>query len=107
MDFLTNAFRSAYEVGRSTIDVLYTKWANRKRRRGNRTICDISLAFGYINREITQAVIFERGITCNLIKIIRIRHHNTFPRPKNNAEIDAKTENRCVFQGIPLSAYLL
>ena len=51
---------------------------------------------------------YESGIPSNLIVIIRMGLRNTRLRPRNNGKIGGGTgnNNKGVFRGIPLSAYL-
>ena len=108
MTFLTNEFQYAYKVGRSTIDVL-SLLNNQIKNDGteNLILFDLSKAFDTINREILWAVLYEQGLPINLIRIIKLGNKGTCLRAKNNGKVGNKTENnKGVFQGSPLSAFL-
>ena len=108
LNFLTSEQQNAYKDGRSTIDVLYLLNNQFKNEKTNQLILlDLSKAFDTINRDLLWAILYERGLPSNLIKIIRMGHQGTKLRPKNNGIIGEKViNNKGVFQGSPLSAYL-
>ena len=70
MGFLTNEFRNAYKVGRSTIDVLYILNNNVKNDgAGNLVLFDLTKAPGAFNRDIMWTGLYERGIHATLLKL--------------------------------------
>ena len=70
------------------------------------TLFEQSRPSGAINWDIRWEIMYERGIPIALIGIIRMAHHNTRLRGKNNGKIDAGSGNKRVFQGGTQSAYI-
>ena len=75
MGYLTNEFRNAFKVGRSTTDVL-SLLNNQIQKDGDADLIlfDLPNAFGTINREILWTVLYEQGLPVNPIRIIKMGH---------------------------------
>ena len=108
MNILTNELQTAYKIGRSTIDVLLLLNKQIKNEKTEHIILfDLAKAFDSIDRDVMWTILYESGLPENLIKIIQIGHNGIKLCAKNNGKIGSKVNNnKGVFQGSPLSAFL-
>ena len=91
LNFLTSEVQAAYKDSRSTIDVLCLMNNTIKHENTNQLILfDLSKAFDTINRDMLWAILYERGLSTNLIKIIRMGHLGTNLEPKSNGCLGSK-----------------
>ena len=108
LNLLTDDDQYAYKSKRSTIDILAIANNQFKNDATQQMILfDFSKAFDNIERDILWTELYEGGIPIEFVQTLRIGHEGNILRPKCDGYIGkGETNNKGVFQGIPLSATL-
>ena len=88
MNIVTTELQTAYKSGRPTLDILPIINRQIKTDETKHIIMlDLSKSFGSVNRELSRAVIYKKGIPIQLIRRIRMGHGNTTLRPKAKGNV--------------------
>ena len=93
MNIITTELQTAYKSGRSTLEIRSIINKQKKTDETKRIIMiGLSKAFGSVNRALLWAIMYKKGIPCQLIQRIRMGHGNTKLRPQAKGGL-GKDEN--------------
>ena len=108
LNLLTSESQTEYKNSRSTMGAISILRKNIKNDNATGLVLiDLSKAFGAIGGNLLWAILYEKGIPCESIRLIRMGHTNNQLRPKYKGALGTCTrKNRGVFQRSPLSAMI-